>query len=549
MIRQLIILLLLINVFSLNRIFSQSVFENTSKLTIYNFLDELANDGVITLTSVVKPYTRQYIAEKLSEASKSEKLTKRQKDDIALYLKDYGFDLSNKVPEPVFFNVFKGKNNPSVSINPPGFYYADSMARIAIRPLIGITCFNNANGLIYHTYSGAEAFADVDKHISFYASLVDNNESEMLAKRDYLTQRTGANYKQNVNNSGRNDYSEMRGGLIYNWKWGGLGLVKDQLVWGNNYNGSNIFSGRTPSFAQIKLYMNPVKWFKFNYVHGWLVSEVLDSSRSYYNSQNVYRGVYHDKFLAANMFTVTPVNKLDFSFGNSIIYSDMGVHPAYLIPFMFFKSIDHSLNSINNDRGQNSQMFFDVSTRLIPHTHVFATLLVDEIEMRTMFDKAKNRNQLSFKTGFKVNNIIPNTYLIGEYTRNNPWVYRHYITTTTFASNTYNLGHYLRDNAEEYYVALGYQPLRGLAIVADYTKALKGEEYNMNVFALGTPFIEKVDWKNESCSFKLTYEVFNNFKVFSSFIYSEIKDLNGSYTPDYFKGTNRTVTFGLNIGM
>ena len=298
--------------------FSQSVFEKTSKTSIYDFLDELANDRIITITSVVKPYTRTYIGEKLNEALTSDKLNKRQKDELVFFLKDYGLDLNNKVPAPVFYNIFKNKTNQSITLNPPGYYYADSMFRFVCRPILGIEYFKNDHGLIYHSFSGAEAFADIDKHVSIYASLVDNNESEMLAKQQFLTQRTGANYKQNVNYSGRNDFSEMQGGIMYNWKWGGIGLVKDQLTWGNNYDGSIIFSGRTPTFAQIKLYMNPVKWFKFNYIHGWLVSEVIDSSRSYYTSSNVYRGVYHSKFLAANMFTFIPFKGLDLSFGNSI---------------------------------------------------------------------------------------------------------------------------------------------------------------------------------------------------------------------------------------
>ena len=532
--------------------YSQGVFESTSKTTIYNFLDELANDQIITLTSVVKPYTRTYIAEKLKEASKSDRLNKRQKNEIYFFLKDYGLETDNKIPAPVFFNIFKNKTNTSVTINPPGFYYADSLFRFGCRPVLGIECFKNDNGLIYHRFNGAEAFADIDKRVSFYASLVDNNESEMLAKQQFLTQRTGANYKQNVNGSGRNDFSEMRGGIMYNWKWGNVGLVKDQLIWGNNYNGSIIFSGRTPSFAQIKLCMSPVKWFKFNYIHGWLVSSVIDSSRSYYDSQKVYRGVYHDKYLAANMFTFTPFKNLDLSFGNSIVYSDIGVQPAYLIPVMFFKSIDHTLNSTVNNLGQNSQMFFDISTRQIPHTHLFASLFVDEIMLSTIFDQPKSRNQLSLKAGFKVNNIIPNVFIIGEYTRNNPWSYRHYISTTTFASNTYNLGNYLRDNSEAYYVAIGYQPLRGLNIMADYSKALKGEEYvhsTGSAFDTGTPFIKEVFWRNESYSLKATYDILNNVKIFSSFIYSEIKDKSGLYTPDFFKGVNRTLSFGLNVGL
>jgi len=532
------------------RAFSQNIFENTSKTSIYDFLDELANNGIINLVSVVKPYSRAYISQKLKEAQGNARLNERQKKEIAFFLNDYGLELNNTMPPDILPVFLKKYSRGSLSISPPGLYYADSVFRMGIRPVMGIEYFTNSNGQIYHRFNGADAFADIDNTLSIYASLVDNNESEMIAKPDYLTQRTGANYKKNVNNSGRNDFSEMQGGIMYNWKWGGIGLVKEQMQWGNHNNGALIFSGRSPSFAQIKLCLSPVNWFRFNYFHGWLVSNVLDSSRSYYDNQNIYRGVFHEKYLAANMFTLTPFKKLDVSFGNSIIYSDIGIQPAYLIPVMFFKSIDHTLNSTNNNRGQNAQMFFDVSSRQIPYTHLYASVFVDEIKLRTMLDKAQHRNQLSYKGGIRIDNLIPNMSFIGEYTRNNPWAYRHYISTTTFASNTYNLGHYLRDNAEEYYVAAAYKPLRGLKIQVSYTKALKGEEYAYDAISTtATPFIQQTIWRNETYSVGVNYQVFNNVKVFSKFDYSEIKDNTGIYTLDFFKGIQRTLSFGCGIGL
>ena len=70
----------------------------------------------------------------------------------------------------------------------------------------------------------------------------------------------------------------MQGGVTYSWKWGNAGLVKDNLQWGNNYNGANIFGGNNPTFVQLRLHISPVKWFDFNYFHGWLNSMVVDST-------------------------------------------------------------------------------------------------------------------------------------------------------------------------------------------------------------------------------------------------------------------------------
>ena len=47
---------------------SQVVYEDINNVGIYEFLDELANLKVIEINSVVKPYSRKFIAEKLLEA-------------------------------------------------------------------------------------------------------------------------------------------------------------------------------------------------------------------------------------------------------------------------------------------------------------------------------------------------------------------------------------------------------------------------------------------------------------------------------------------------
>ena len=68
---------------------AQNIPENLSYTQIYNFIDELAIDRVISINSVVKPYSRDFIAEKLREAQAADSLlTKRQRKDLAFYLND-----------------------------------------------------------------------------------------------------------------------------------------------------------------------------------------------------------------------------------------------------------------------------------------------------------------------------------------------------------------------------------------------------------------------------------------------------------------------------
>ncbi|MFC1732627.1 hypothetical protein ACFL6I_20180 [candidate division KSB1 bacterium] len=547
------VLLILMMLFS-SLLHAQEVPEHISNKNIYAFLDELANQQIIDLNTTVKPYSRKLIAYKLQEASiQKDQLNPRQQNELEFYIQEYNAELSPLKDYESRIDLLK-KNNTRISLNPVGLFYKDDLFTFSLKPILGYQLWSNENGSISHRWNGSEAYAYIGKHWGFYASLRDNNESEWQEDPAYFTQRTGVPRKD-FGEEG-NDYSEMRGGIILSWNWGSFGLVKDHFNWGSNYNGSNIFSGRTPSFTQIKLNLKPVKWFELNYIHGWLVSEVVDSARSYYfNNSGQQRIVFHDKYIAANLYTVKPFKKLHFSFGNSIVYSDIGVNPAYLIPFLFYKSVDHTLNSTNNLSGQNSQMFFDISSRQIKNLHLYASLYVDEISISNIFDKENHSNFLSKKFGFNLSNYpFQNLSFTTEYTRTNPLVYQHFIPTTRFESNSYNLGHYMRDNSQEIFFQLNYKPIRGLICSLSYLHAQHGGDENGDELvygqtnAHGLEFMQTVIWENETIAFKANFELIHNGHIFLQLISSNITGKVEDYTPEFWWGKTFTVSAGLNYG-
>ncbi len=525
---------------------SQEVYQHVTTENIYDYLDELANIKIIEINSVIKPFSRNYIAGKLTEVhNASDKLNPRQLKELNFYLLEYKLEIDS-LPDYKKLNFFKKKKNFATSINPLGFYYKDKLFTVAVKPIWGINYFINENGSIYHRWGGAETFAYIGKHWGLYASLRDNTESQKISDTSFFTLREGGAYKGQ-------DYSEMRGGITYSWKWGSFGLVKDHLTWGNNYHGATILTDRAPSFAQIKLRMKPAKWFELNYIHGWLVSMEIDSARSYY-SPDPDREVYRPKYIAANMLTFTPWKRLNISIGNSIIYSDMGVQPAYLIPVMFYKSIDHTLNQgIDN---QNSQMFMDVSSRQIKHLHLYGTFFIDELKVERITNDTLY-NFWSMKLGAKVSDFLINNFSLNvEYTKSVPITYQHRVPTLTFESNNYNMGHYLRDNSREIYVSAEYKLLRGLHLKAYYMLAQHGPDYaydinNPDEKVDQHPFLERVAWQNQTFSFKANYEFISNSFLFFEFLNSDIsgdQDKVDLYTPEFFRGKTNTISAGFNIG-
>ena len=421
-------------------------------------------------------------------------------------------------------------------------YYKDSLFSITVNPILGGELFLNSSGKATYWRNGAEARAYAGKW-GFYASLRDNHEKPFLGLPEYLTTRQGGHIK------GSTDWSEMQGGITYSWKWGSAGFVKDNIEWGTNYNGANILGGRNPSFIHLRLQLKPAKWFTFNYIHGWLNSMVVDSANSYWltNSYGTdYREVYHKKFISANMFTFTPVEYLNISAGNSIVYNNTSVNPAYLMPLFFYKSVDHSLSSgIDN---MNSQMFLDVSSRQIKHLHIYATLFTDELAI-SRIPKDEEWNFLSWKTGFRLSNYpLTNAYFTAEFTYTYPLTFKHYVPTITFESNKYNLGHYLTDNAREWYISAGYRPFCNLDIQLYFSDAVRGPDYTeLATPRVGNPPLESVEWRNTSLCLKGSYQLIHDLYGWVSVKYSNISG-DKRWSPDYFYGRKNTVNLGVTFG-
>jgi hypothetical protein len=528
--------------------YSQEVPHSVNNTGVYEFLDELASMKLIEINSAVKPYSRMYIASRLREAdSRRELLNRRQQKELDFYLTDFSKEIKETGRNGLSMLWHNGlKTNPArgtiTRLRRDLFYYKDSLFSLTVNPILGGELFSSSGGRATYIRNGAEARAYIGKW-GFFASLRDNHEKPLLGRPEYLTKREGGHIKNST------DWSDMQGGITYAWNWGSAGLVKDRQQWGNNYNGANIFGGNNPTFVQLRLNINPVKWFNFNYFHGWLNSMVVDSSRSYWQSSSYgtsYHKVYHKKYVAANMFTFTPFRNLNISAGNSIVYSDRKFNAAYLIPLFFYKSVDHSLTSgIDN---MNSQMFLDISSRQIRKLHLYATLFVDELSV-SRFTRDDEWNFFSWKTGFRVSNFpLQNVAVTTEFTYTYPLAFRHYLPVVTFETADFNLGHYLKDNSREWYLALNYRPVRALDISLSFTDAVRGPDYTeLGGRRVGNPPLASVEWHMTTVGLRAAYQVINDLYAWGSVSKSNIRG-DERWTAKYFHGNRNIANFGVTMG-
>jgi len=515
---------------------------------IYLFLDELATQKLINLHSLVKPYARKEIAELLQAADSSRAvLNRRQQAELDFYLRDYLKDLPPGETSAFGTSwLWLGDKNKRFDV----FHYRDSLFQMTVNPIVGGDLWVNQNGSFYHWWNGVEASSTIGK-FAIWASLRDNHESTELTAREFQNQRIGASNIKGVGGGAR-DFWELRAGITYGWNWGYVGLIMDQFAWGENNAGANIFSGRTPSFPRLELAMNPAPWFRFTYVHGSLVSEVVDSTLSFTTSSAYgtdYREVYHPKFLAANIFTFIPTTGLQLSIGNSVIYDYRHPHAAFLLPVAFYKAIDHTLNArIDN---MNSQSFLSVSSRNLKHLHLYGTIFLDEVAVDRIFE-SDEYNFVSYKAGVATT-ILPNTRLWTEYTWTNVLTFRHMIPTATFESNQYNLGHYLEDNARQFCVGAEYRPVRTLNISAYYKHSEKGPDHTElgTMPRAGTAPFDPIVWESKRIGLLATCQLVNDLYLRVGY---EWRNVSGEeeyldlWTPEEYHGKTGTFRIGLNYG-
>ncbi|OYT11936.1 MAG: hypothetical protein B6I18_02510 [Bacteroidetes bacterium 4572_112] len=169
--------LLIIAFFALSNLtFAQNTPTHITQVELYDFIDELANEQLIFINSVVKPYSRQQIYGWLSEAQSdtSAYLSRRQKKQIEFYLQEYQFvstDSINPYGDTKLNLIVKSSKKASLHLTQYGFYYKDKQFTFALKPIWGVDYRTNDSGSVRHFWGGLNAYATVGKHWSFYASL------------------------------------------------------------------------------------------------------------------------------------------------------------------------------------------------------------------------------------------------------------------------------------------------------------------------------------------------------------------------------------------
>lgn len=481
---------------------------------VYDYLSRLSQKGVIEYHDIIKPLSRQYIAGKLTEISgQTDRLNSLEKQELAFFQQEFYHELNPATASEEIQYSYLGKDAAG---RYRLFSYRSDLFDLNLSPIYGLVNGRNGGESEIARWNGAYLYGRLGKNIGFSFDFRDNlQKGKNLDIDKAFSPETGVDAEFFPERDAI-EFSEVHTTLAYNWSWGNIAWGKDFLNWGQAESGQVVLSSKAPSFPFVRLDLQPAKWLHFNYFHGWLISNVVDSSQvfpSLIEGNNSFKN--REKYLASHTVTITPKRGLDIALGESIVYSDQ-LEIAYLMPLMFFRLADHYLSSRQNSAGSNAQLFAAISSRNhIPNTHLHFTLFIDDLSIAKIFDDENHINHVAATVGASVTDfLLPNLTVSGEYTRVNPFVYKHFIPTELYTSSSYGMGHWMGHNSDLLYGKLNYRIRRGLQVSAWGQKVRKGEDgevvdqyrwpHKPFLFGLNDRFNE---WGGE-VSYELTHELF-----------------------------------------
>ena len=446
-------------------IYPQSVYLHPSH-EVYDFLKRMEGKQIISgYRDAVKPITRQQVAKFLIVIEQHEgELTKVEQDELRFYKEEFYLELGqlndskDKPEERWHLYPYRSEGN-EYNVDLVGGYSAEANPTKTNTKI-------RSNGLMAYGYTS--------NFLGMSLYFRDNEEyGTYTSVRKDMTPIQGQIESASKGNTIQYDLADAQFNLdasIFTFS-----IEKMPNVWGAGYNGNLILSDKPPSYPQLMMKARLGKDVDFTFVHAWLSSDVVDSVNSYLvpgfaPAHLGVRTIYKQKYMAAQMLEASIAKGVDLSLGESEIYGGRNPELIYLLPVMFYFAAEHY-----NEDEDNKQAFGSVDINALKNFNIYGTLFIDEFSPTEFWIPAKERNQVGFTGGVRAYDLIhPNTDVLVEYTRINPWVYNHKYVEDTYQSHMYDLGDWIGQNADDLYLEANYRPRRDLKLGVQFESLRKG---------------------------------------------------------------------------
>lgn len=523
-------------------IYAQAVFEPVNS-DVYDFLEKHSIKGNISFNYEIKPILRIEIAKYIILLDQlRDNLNNLDKELLEFYKSDYDYEINNlstgsdpaedKIKiKPEFFITDSNKRIRLFEYAGKDFsLFADPMLSFSLESIAGERLFIRRNGL--------SAYGYIMKNWGYSFSFFDNEESgKNLDIYKNITSTRGTSVTKLKKDAF--EYDVVNASLSYQWDNGCISIGKEYFNFGNGRYGNIILSDKAPSFPFIRLDYKPVDWLSFFYFHGFLVSNVIDSSSIRTGSfESRVSLVDIPKFLAFHSISIYPSRAISLTFGESIVYSEF-LQPVYFIPIMFFRVADHYLSRGNASATGNAQLFADASyINSDIKSKFYGSVFIDELSFNSLFSGG-NLSAVGFTAGIEARDfLVENSKLGFEYSRLNPFLYMNSVTAQTFKNDDYSLGHWIGSNGDIISISYGQYLTRALSLSVQFNYLRKGktelpkEQYSQ-------PYPETLYGERlniSSFEFKVKFKPYHPLNILAYYRFENVTDSEEGRLPEYRAG-------------
>jgi hypothetical protein len=208
--------------------------------------------------------------------------------------------------------------------------------------------------------------------------------------------------------------------------------------WGDGYR-SLLLSDNSPNYPYLRIVTS---FWKIRYVNLW--AQMLDINRT------TSDGSFTRKYFASHFLSWNVSKRLNIGVYETVVYHDTtgtrGLDLNYLNPFIFYRSVEASLNSASG----NAILGLNFKYKLTNNQHIYGQFVLDEFNSQYI-SKGWWGNKFGYQLGFKsYNTFIPNLMVQGEINMVRPYTYSHYITTQNYGHYNQPLTHPLGSNFREF---------------------------------------------------------------------------------------------------
>jgi hypothetical protein len=180
---------------------------------------------------------------------------------------------------------------------------------------------------------------------------------------------------------------------------------------------------------------------------------------------------YPEKYIALHRVAYTIDQRLELSFGETVVYGNRAPDPNYLLPQGFWRVAEHNL------RDRDNVMIFggvEYRTRQRGFT-CYTNALIDEMRYGEIFGNWWG-NKYALQTGMQF--ATGGTTACLEFTAVRPWTYTHYLPYGNYTHDGRPLGHPQGSNLLNYSLELSQKLHHGISFVSNTSYLRQGATGN-----------------------------------------------------------------------